>query len=136
MAKDPAINWYFDNWVGGTKGLNRFQKGCYFDLLTAQFYIGPLSLEQIKNELGPDFHVWESIKKKFIQTESGDYYNERLAAEIRKRQKYSESRSKNRKNKDMNNISNTHVEHIKNTPEIGIGTDIEIKERGAGENHH
>src|SRR5689334_12925704 len=105
MAKDPAINWYFDNWSGGTKGFNRFQKGCYMDLLEAQFHLGHLSLEQIKNVLGSDFSTWQILKQKFAQDESKNFFNERLESEIMKRRRYSESRSKNRLLKDMSNIS-------------------------------
>src|SRR5690348_9875955 len=92
MSKDPAINWYFDNWSGGTKGFNRFQKGCYMDLLDAQFQLGHLSLETIKNILGADFTSWNFLKVKFLQDEQGNYFNERLEAEIMKRRRYSESR--------------------------------------------
>lgn len=132
MAKDPAINWYFDNWMGGTLGMSRFQKGCYIDLLGAQYQIGPLSLEQIKSILGNDFSAWQAISKKFAQDESGNFFNERLAAEVRKRKEYSESRSKNRQKKDMNNISNSYVEHMNNIPETGIETETKTKKGGEG----
>ncbi len=98
MAKDPAINWYFDNWSGGTRGFNRFQKGCYIDLLEAQFQIGHLSLDQVKNILGADFSEWKTIKKKFIQDNEELFFNERLEVEIIKRQQYSQ-RQKERVNK-------------------------------------
>src|SRR6218665_1798704 len=134
MAKDPAINWYFDNWIGGTKGFSRFQKACYFDLLALQYYCGPLSLEQIKNELGQDFHTWEFIKKKFMQDEVGNYYNERMAAEIRKREKYSESRRNNRTKNISDNTCKTHDKDMNNTPGIETETDIKgDKEGGKGE---
>lgn len=95
MAKSPAINWYFDNWHGGTLGFNRHQKGCYIDLLNAQFQLGPLSLEQIKNILGSDFPSWDVIKCKFVQDADEKFFNERLAAEIDKRNKFSEKQKKN-----------------------------------------
>lgn len=129
MAKDPAINWYFDNWGGGTFGMSRFHKGCYMDLLSAQYHMGHLSLEQIKNILGNDFSAWQILKIKFAQDENKNFFNERLATEVRKREKYSESRSKNRKkthDEDMNNISKTH-DCIYN--ETGIETGIGIFEK-------
>lgn len=95
MAKSPAVNWYFDNWMGGTLGFNRHQKGCYMDLLSAQFQLGPLSLEQIRNILGSDFSQWETIKGKFIQNADGKFFNERLAAEIEKREQFIEKQRSN-----------------------------------------
>jgi len=123
MAKDPAINWYFDNWSGGVKGFTRHQKGCYMDLLESQFYLGHLSLDQIKNILGADFSQWPSLQGKFTQDERGNFFNERLELEKNKRMKYSESRANNRKKKDMSNISKTYEKHMKNTP--GIETETE-----------
>lgn len=132
MAKDPAINWYFDNWSGGTKGFSRHQKGCYMDLLESQFYLGPLSLEQIKNILGSDFNQWEKLKPKFETDGNGNFFNERLELEKNKRKRYSESRSSNRKKKDMKNISVSNDLDMLNTPEIETET-VLLKE-GTGEN--
>lgn len=134
MAKDPAVNWYFDNWDGGTKLFTRHQKGCYIDLLSAQFHSGPLSLENIKTVLGADFQAsWPVISKKFTESE-GVYFNERLESERKKRAAYSESRSKNRQKKDMKNISKTYDEHMNNIPEIGIETGSDFLKGVTGEN--
>lgn len=132
MAKDPAINWYFDNWGGGTFGMSRFHKGCYMDLLSAQYHIGHLSLEQIKNILGNDFSAWQVLQSKFVQDENKNFFNERLAAEVRKREKYSESRSRNRKKNICTNISKSYDEHMLNIPETGTETGIDAFEKGAG----
>lgn len=93
MAKDPAINWYFDNWGGGTKTMSRFLKGCYIDLLDAQFHSGHLSLEDIKNVLGADFSSWQTLQKKFITDVHGLFFNERLDREIQKRLENSKKQS-------------------------------------------
>lgn len=132
MSKDPAINWYFDNWSGGTKTMSRFLKGCYMDLLDAQFHSGHLSLEEIKQVLGSDFSAWQTLQKKFNQDESGNFFNERMELEIQKRKTYSESRRNNRKKtheKDMNNISKTH-DCVYNETEIETG----IETLGKSEN--
>lgn len=135
MAKDPAINWYFDNWSGGTKGFTRHQKGCYMDLLESQFYLGPLSLEQIKNILGSDLNQWPNLKAKFQVDENGNFFNERLEQEKNKRKRYSESRSSNRKKKDVNYTSSSHDLHVLNTPgiETETGTGIRTEVEGMGE---
>jgi hypothetical protein len=127
MSKDPAINWYFDNWAGGTKTMSRFLKGCYIDLLDAQFHLGHLSLEEIKQVLGSDFSAWKMLEKKFKKDESENFFNERMELEVKKRKLYSVSRSNNRKKtyeNHMNDISKTSDVVLYKT-ENGIGTEVE-----------
>jgi hypothetical protein len=119
MAKDPAFLFYPGDWLGGTQTFSRFLKGCYMDILMAQFNSGHLSLEEIKTVLGSDFgQSWPTIQKKFKIDPQGLFFNERLELEKQKRIEYSASRSKNREKKDMNNISRTHgktyVKHMEN----------------------
>lgn len=97
MAKDPAVLWYFNDWHGGTFTLGRHQKGCYMDLLYAQFNSGHLSLDEIKTVLGSDFgQTWPTLQKKFVKDEiTGLFYNERLVFEAEKRRSYSSSRRTN-----------------------------------------
>ena len=95
--KDPAMLWYWNDWFSGTGLLSRFQKGCYMDLLHAQFNNGRLSLEEIKICLGSDFsQAWLALQKKFKQDENGLFFNERLEQEKNKRAAFSESRRNNR----------------------------------------
>lgn len=88
MAKDPAFLFYPNDWMGGTMILTRHNKGCYIDLLVAQFNSGPLSLETIKTVLGTDQASWTVLSKKFKQDSQGNFFNERLEAEKEKRQKF------------------------------------------------
>src|SRR6478735_4673929 len=127
MAKDPAINWYFDNWGGGTKTMSRFLKGCYIDLLDAQFQCGHLSLDEIKHVLGADFSAWQTLQKKFKQDVHGNYYNERLDQEINKRIINSQKQSeKVKKRWDLyHSINNGNTTVIPNN-EIGIETGISL----------
>jgi hypothetical protein len=132
MAKDPAINWYFDNWAGGTKTMSRFLKGCYIDLLDAQFHLGHLSLEEIKQVLGSDFSAWKTLEKKFKKDESENFFNERMELEVKKRKLYSESRSSNRKKtyeKHMNDISKTSDLVYETENETGIEVEKSIPEK-------
>lgn len=94
-AKDPAFLFYPGDWMGGTMTLTRHQKGCYIDLLIAQFNDGPLSFETIKIVLGQDQAMWTVLSKKFKQDSSGNFYNERLAAEIEKRKNFVAKQSLN-----------------------------------------
>ncbi len=87
--KDPAVLWYWNDWGGGTRTMSRHLKGCYMDLLEAQFNSGPLSLEEIRTVLGQDQAAWTVLSKKFKQDENGLFYNERLEAEKAKRKEFS-----------------------------------------------
>ncbi|MEJ7610650.1 MAG: hypothetical protein WKF88_05660 [Ferruginibacter sp.] len=132
MAKDPAMLWYWSDWHSGTALMSRFLKGCYMDLLHAQFNHGRLSLEEIKICLGSDFGPsWPALQKKFKQ-DNNLFFNERLEHEKEKRAAYSESRRQSRlgskKTYDKTYVNHTN-ERMDNTNE---NTDF-LKE-GAGRN--
>lgn len=116
MGKDPAVLWYWNDWQGGTMTMTRHLKGCYMDLLNAQFNSGHLSLDDIKTVLGSDFgSSWPALQKKFQRDKDGNFFNERLKIERDKRSAYSESRAGNRKKKP--NISISYVPHMENENE-------------------
>ena len=117
MAKDPAFLFYPNDWLGGTMILNRHQKGCYIDLLIAQFNNGPLSLEMIKTILGQDQAAWTVLSSKFKQDPNGNYFSERLAAEIEKRKEHSLKQKDNammRWHKSGNNLACAKVMPLEN----------------------
>lgn len=126
-AKDPAVLWYWNDWIGGTVTLSRFLKGCYMDLLGAQFNSGPLSLDEVKTVLGSDFgQAWPTLQKKFKVDERGNYYNEKLVTESLKRSEFSK-KQKERIDKRWNGSGNTNKEN-----EIENVDEIEKEIRGAG----
>lgn len=138
MAKDPAFLFYPGDWLGGTMLLTRHQKGCYIDLLMAQFNSGPLSLDQIKTVLGQDQAIWTVLREKFVTDNNGRFFNEKMATEIEKRKGFVKSRSNNKAGRKK-----THVEsydksndlkmklHMENENENRNKT--EKKEEGVGE---
>lgn len=100
MGKDPAVLWYWGDWGGGTRTLPRHAKGCYMDLMEAQFNSADksLTIDEIKTVLHIDFEVyWPMLEHKFILLTTNKYQNERLYKEILRRQKYGESRRSNAK---------------------------------------
>lgn len=112
LGRDPGVTWMFNDWQGGTMTLSRFLKGCYMDLLTAQFNSGHLSLDEIRTVLGSDFgSSWPALQKKFIKDANDLYYNERLELEITKRKNFSKSRRENLANppKDKNRSSHMGI---------------------------
>jgi hypothetical protein len=100
MAKDPAMLWYWADWNSGTTTLSRFLKGCYMDLLHAQFNSGHLSLDEIKTVLGSDFGTaWPTLQKKFKKDDDGLFFNVRLQEEKEKRIAFTTSRRNNLESK-------------------------------------
>lgn len=129
MAKDPATLWYWNDWQGGTVTLTRHLKGCYIDLLHAQFNNGRMSLAQIKTVLGVDFaSTWPTLQAKFKKDGNDLFYNERAEYEKLKRQNFTESRKKNLKKSHMKQHMNAHMEN-----EIVNETAIVVKDGGMGE---
>lgn len=135
MAKDPAMLWYWGDWHSGTALYSRFLKGCYIDILHAQFNNGRLSLEEIKTCLGADFgSSWPTLQKKFKQDETGLFFNERLEYEKLRRVKFSESRRDNRLRKSHDpTYDEDMIPHMEN--ENGIKTETgKVRNGGVGEN--
>lgn len=112
MAKDPAMLWYWNDWNSGTVTLSRYLKGCYIDVLHAQFNNGHLSLEEIKTVLGSDFESsWPTLQKKFETDQNGLFFNKRLEQEQEKRRAFTESRRTNRMSTHMNKHMIAHMEN-------------------------
>lgn len=135
MAKDPAILWYWADWHSGTSTLSRFLKGCYMDLLHAQFNNGRLTISEIKTVLGVDFATaWLTLQKKFKQDENGLYYNERAEIEKSKREKFVKSRRNNLNSSHIRKHMESHMEshmdsHMEN---VNINRDEFIKDKKGG----
>ncbi len=140
MAKDPATLWYWNDWNGGTMTFTRHLKGCYMDILSAQFNSGPLSLEEIKTVLGSDFGPsWPTIQKKFKQSETGLFFNERMEAEKNKRKKHSEkqSESANKRWKKGDNDASAYANAYAKTMPLeneNENKDVLLKKEGVEEN--
>jgi hypothetical protein len=113
MAKDPAMLWYWSDWNSGTTTFSRFLKGCYMDVLHAQFNSGHLTLEEIKTVLGSDFgQSWPTLQKKFAVDDTGKYFNVRLETEKEKRAAFTTSRKNNlHKNKHMGEHMQRHMDN-------------------------
>lgn len=121
MAKDPAMLWYWSDWHSGTITLSRFLKGCYMDVLHAQFNSGHLTLEEIKTVLGSDFGTaWPALLKKFKVDDTGKFFNERLEEEQIKRANFTASRRKN--------LESSHMDM-----HMAIHTDTRMEDRDRNE---
>lgn len=99
--RDPAFNFYSDNFLSGTMFFSDEQVGKYIRLLCAQHQTGHLSEKQMLYICKTyDEDIW----KKFTKDENGLFYNDRLQVEIEKRNKYCESRRLSRLKSDEDNV--------------------------------
>lgn len=90
MSKDPAVLFYTSDFLTGTSRLTDEQCGQYIRALCSQHQEGHFTKEELLHILKSyDNRVWE----KFIKDENGNYYNERMDIEIKKRFEYCNSRS-------------------------------------------
>lgn len=132
MAMDPAVLWYWNDWHGATVTFSRHLKGCYMDLLHAQFNNGRLTLAEIKTVLGTDFGPsWPVLQKKFKE-ENGTFFNARLEKEIEKRKNFSKHQSENarkRWDKPGNTTAYAKDKPLENEIE---NEDVEGVKRGSG----
>lgn len=129
MAKDPAFLFYPADWIGGTMGMTFEEKGAYMELLMLQFNRGHMNLHMINHTIG---QLWVNIKDKFVEDESGMFYNPRLEEEKLKRAKFTESRRNNisghnkhnkKEEKDDIHMSSHMNEHM-NLHMVNINEDI------------
>lgn len=141
MGKDPAFLFYPGDWLGGTMGMTLEQKGAYLELLIFQFNNGAFTEAQAKQVLSICLpSVWQVLSKKFtFDPASKTFSNTRLTDEIKKRQKFTESRRNNAKgvkayaqhmenenrneNKDINTNGVEFENYQKWTNDIIDGTD-------------
>lgn len=121
MAKDPAVLFYTSDFLTGTMTMTHDQVGKYIRLLCLQHQKGPLSDKDMLNICGS---YDEDVYNKFKKVEDGMYINIRLLEETERRNKYCQSRSKNREGKGA-----TYVKHMETENE----TENIKKDRGKGE---
>ena len=90
--KDPAVLFYPESYLVGTRFMTYEQKGKYMELLCFQHQQGHLSEEDMLAICG---EYDKRIFAKFVVDENGLYYNERMEEEIIRRNKYTEALRRN-----------------------------------------
>lgn len=117
--KDPAFLFYYQDFLVGTDEMTNEEVGAYIRCLCHQAHKGHISEKHMKNICNSS-EIHNVIKSKFIsENNDGLFINSRLKLEIEKRQKYTESRSNNRKGKTKDNkdIPITYEKHMENENE-------------------
>lgn len=117
--KDPAVLFYFQDFLVGTEFMSDDEVGKYIRILCHQADKGALTHQQLRRICGGEVPI--DIMCKLRQDADGNYYQERMRMEREKRISYSESRRKNR-SKDEN-ICKTYDKHMGNEDE-NINEDI------------
>jgi uncharacterized protein YdaU (DUF1376 family) len=135
--KDPAFLFYHQDFITGTQNMSLAATGAYIKLMCIQASQGHVMLKDMKKicsnicfdtmQVQLDENTFFEVKSKFQETApgSGLFINQRLAEEIEKRRKYSESRRNNRNSKsskthkkDMSTHMSNHMsEHMENENE-------------------
>lgn len=127
--KTPAVLLYYEDFLTGTQEMTDEEVGQYIRLLCYQNAKGHITKAFIDRVIPS---VKPYVLEKFSQDEDGKYYHERMEAEIARRVRYSESRSKNRTthNKDMFDTSTTHEEHMETETETENSNNNKNKKKG------
>lgn len=120
MAKDPAFLFYPGDYLRDTQTLSEKTQVAYDRIICEHMRNICISKSQLKfftKRLSED----EKEELMFVLTKkNGGFQVEWVAESIEKRKAYSESRRKNRKRKnkqDMNNISSSYVPHMEDVNE-------------------
>ena len=120
--KDPAFLFYYQDFLVGTDDLTNEEVGAYIRCLCHQASKGTIS-EKHMIKICSSHDIHNAIKSKFKMQDDGNFANERLLEEVRKRAAYAESRRNNRrkinasKPNSSNNISSSYVQHMENENE-------------------
>jgi len=118
--KDPAVLFYFQDFLVGTEFMTDDEVGKYIRILCHQADKGSLSEVQIKRICRGV--IPEAIMEKLSEDDNGNLYQKRMREEREKRTNYTESRRKNR-TKKLNIISSTYDKHMENENE-NINKDV------------
>ena len=99
--KDPAVLFYFQDFLVGTEFMTDEEVGQYIRILCHQADKGALSRKMLLRICKTDT-IPDAIKEKLLVDENGNYYQKRMQIEREKRALYTESRRKNRTKKEDN----------------------------------
>lgn len=109
MSKDPAILFYYQDFMYGTRRFTREQRGLYIELICEQAdsKTGSISENEFNEICNSDND--EPVKRKFTQDADG-FYNKKLREVVEKRKKFTESRRKNLSSKKEKSHKVIHKE--------------------------
>jgi uncharacterized protein YdaU (DUF1376 family) len=125
--KDPAVLFYFQDFLVGTEFMTDEEVGKYMRILCHLADKGSLCKSQLLR-ICKTSTIPEAISEKLLIDENGNYYQRRMREEREKRVNYSESRRINRTKKEVK-ICKTYDVHMENENEnenININEDRNV----------
>ena len=112
MPKDPAILFYYQDFIFGTSFMTNEQVGAYIRILSYLADKGNLKEEHIKT-ICKTQEVFKAVIEKLERNGDDSYHQKRLTEEVIKRRKYTEGRRKNLTNdKEMSPHMDAHMEDV------------------------
>jgi len=112
--KDPAVLFYFQDFLVGTEFMEDAEVGKYIRVLCHLADKGVLTPRQLSFICRGDVPL--SVLSKLKTDDDGNFYQQRMRTEREKRMSYSESRRQNRIKKS-DNICKTYDQHMENENE-------------------
>lgn len=114
MAKDPAVLFYYQDFLIGTEFMDDTDVGKYIRLLCHQFDKGKLTKKQVLSicKASAIEKVEHEILSKLKKDENGFYYNQRALEEKEKRTKFIEGRRKNALGKKDEKEPKAYAKHM------------------------
>lgn len=121
MAKDPAVLFYYQDFLVGTSFMTETQVGAYIRILCHLYDKDHLTEKHMQSICSASV-IWDSIKDKFDIDPDGSYYHKRAREEKKKRVKFTESRRLNAlkttsDGKHMHSISKASAKHMEDEDE-------------------
>jgi hypothetical protein len=93
--KDPCFLFYSQDWITGTYGMTRAQKGSFIELLSLQHQGVILTPLIVQKACDGDKADMEVVLTKFIKHPDGSYYNKKMNKVMTERATYKERQSAN-----------------------------------------
>ena len=122
--KDPAFLFYSSDFIVGTLYMTDEQVGKYIKLLCMQHQKGhlkPVIMDSICDK--EDTEILEKFKKDI----EGNYYNQRLDKEMKRRITYTENRLNNFKKKKTSHVADHVADHVEDRMDSHSETETEAE---------
>jgi hypothetical protein len=121
MAKDPAVLFYYQDFLVGTSFMTEASVGAYIRILCHLYDKDRLSEKHMLSICSTN-DIWNSVKEKFDRDPDGYYFHARAREEKKKRVRFTESRRLNAKKttsdgKHMQSTSKASASHMEDENE-------------------
>jgi len=122
MSKDPAVLFYYQDFLVGTEFMSDDEIGIYIRLLCHLYDKDELSKKQVLSicRASAFENIPDDIKNKLIKDKNGLYFNQRARDEKAKRKAFTESRRNNALGTKTKKASAEHMEDENENKDVNI----------------